>query len=127
MQLQDDLPSLGHLICVRGPDYNQAGHGAHMSELLDGLMRGSVLADSNRVMGKDVDDRDLHERTQAERAAHVIDEDEESRPERPDFYQAHSVEDGAHRMLADAKVKIAAGKIPRGEVARTLKCQTGLG
>ena len=39
------------------------------SELLDGLVRRAVFAHADGVVGEDVDDRDLHDRGQADGAA----------------------------------------------------------
>src|SRR3974377_1480431 len=44
---------------------------------------------------------------------------------RPDFYQAKPVQYCAHGVFADAKVKIASGKIFRREIASALLRDTG--
>src|SRR5258706_6740334 len=80
-------------------------------------MSWAVLAESDGIVGKHVNDGKFHQSTQAQRSPHVIDEGEKSRAEGPDFYQAHSIHYGAHGMLADAEVEIAARLILRGEIA----------
>src|SRR5690242_2408959 len=71
-------------------------------------MRRAVLADADRIMGEDVNDRQFHQCTQTHSAARIVTEDEESRSVRPHFHQAQPVQDRRHRMLADTEVKIAA-------------------
>src|SRR5215469_327518 len=88
-------------------------------------MRGTVFANPDRVMGEDVDDWEFHQGAQAERSTHVINEDEKSRAKGPDFYQAKPVQYCAHGVFADAKVKIASGKIFRREIASALLRDTG--
>ena len=64
MELQYYLPSFSHLIRVSRTDHDQAGRGAHVCKLFDGLMSGTVLADSDGVVGKHVNDREFHQRAQ---------------------------------------------------------------
>ena len=97
-----------------------------MDKLFNGLMGGPIFANSNRVVSEDIDHRELHECAQAKRPTHVIDEDEESRTKGADFDQTHSIEDGAHGMLANSEVKIASSIVFRLEVSRALKRQPGL-
>ena len=56
---------------------------ARSDKMLDRLMRGTVFADADRVVREDVDDRDLHDRGEADRGAAVIAEDQKARPIRP--------------------------------------------
>ena len=61
-----------------------------------------------RVVGEDVDDRDFHERGQADRRAAEVGEDEEAGAVGADLRQGHAVEARAHGELADAEVDVAA-------------------
>ena len=47
-------------------------------QLLDRLVRRAVLADADRIVREDVDDRDLHDRAQADGRPRVVAEDEEA-------------------------------------------------
>ena len=80
-------------------------------------MGRSIFADPNRVVSEDVDYRQLHQRAQAQRASHVVDEDEESRTERPNFHQTHSVQNRAHGVFADSEMEVSSGVILRREIA----------
>ena len=78
----DDPPGLDDLVRVGGPEDEQARHRPKRGELLDGLVGRAVLADADRVVGEDVQDRDLHQRGQPDRGARVVGEDQEARPVR---------------------------------------------
>ena len=52
-------------------------------ELLDRLMRRSVLADADRIVREDIDDGQLHQGRQTDRRLHVVGEDQEARAETP--------------------------------------------
>ena len=86
------------------------GNRAQRQELLDGLVRRAVLAHADRVVREDVDDRDLHDRGQADRRAAVVAEDQEARAVGPDLRQRQAVEDRAHGVLADAEMEVAAAR-----------------
>ena len=66
-------------------------------------------------------------RRQPDRVAHVVGEDQEARAERPQLGERHAVQGGAHRVLADAEVQVAAAVIVRLEVAGVVEGQPGLG
>ncbi len=78
-------------------------------------MSRAVLAEPDRVVRPDPDDRKAHECGQAHRAAHVVAEDEERRPVRLDdaAVHRHAVHDRAHRVLADSERHVAAGPVRR--------------
>ena len=60
-----------------GPDDVQARDRAQRGEVLDRLVGRAVLAEADRVVRPDVGDRQLHQRGQPDRAAHVVGEDQE--------------------------------------------------
>ena len=105
----------------------EAGDGPQRRQLLDRLVGRTVLADADRVVGEDVDHRDLHDRGQADRHPAIVAEDQEPGAEGPDLDQRHAVQDGPHRVLADAEVEIAAPVIAGLEVAGAVESQAGLG
>ena len=127
VQLHDVPPRLGDLVRVRRAERDQARDRPQRRELLDRLVGRAVLADADRVVREDEDDRDFHERRQSNRRPHVVGEDQEARAERPDLRQGHPVEDGSHRVLADAEVHIPAAVAVGGEVAGALEGEPGLG
>mmetsp|Transcript_14469 Transcript_14469/g.42539 ORF Transcript_14469/g.42539 Transcript_14469/m.42539 type:complete len:487 (+) Transcript_14469:758-2218(+) len=111
----------GSLLGVARAHHVQVGHRAQAGDHLDRLVRRAVLADSDRVVRPDVRNGEAREGGHADRAHHVAREDEEGGAR--DGVQAvegHAVEDGAHAVLADAVVEVAAGVVVLGEVADAL-------
>ena len=62
-------PRLGDLVRVGGADHVEAGDRAQAGELLDRLVGRAVLAEADRVMGEDVDHRQLHQGGEPDRRA----------------------------------------------------------
>ena len=87
LQRDDDAPRFGDLVGVGRPQRDQAGDAAQREKLLDRLMRRPVLADADRIVREDVDDRNLHQRREPDRRLHVVGEDEEARAEGADLRQ----------------------------------------
>jgi hypothetical protein len=101
---------------------------AQAGQLLDRLVRRTVLAQRDAVMGEHVHDVQSHQRGQADRRAHVVGEDEEGRAVGHDSaVRGQAVDDRAHRMLAHAEMQIAAGMAPAAAVGtlRVLGAGTG--
>ena len=114
-------------LASRGADDGQAGDRPQRRELLDRLVGRAVFADADRVVREDVDDRDLHERRQADRHPAVVAEDQEAGAERPHLDQRHAVHDGPHGVLADAEVEVAAAVAAGLEIAGPFEGHVGLG
>ncbi len=94
---------------------------AQRRELLDRLVRGSVLAEADRVVGVDIDRVLLHQRREPNRRAHVVREDQERRAVRDQrLAERHAVHHRAHAVLAHAEVHVAPLVAARLEVARAL-------
>ena len=66
-QLDDHPPRLDHLVGVARPQGDETRNGAQAGELLDRLVRRAVLAQADRIMGEDVDRRQLHQGGQPDR------------------------------------------------------------
>ena len=109
--LHDHTPGLHHLVGIAGAQHNHPRQRPQRSQLLDRLMRRTILAHSDRIMGEYMDHRDPHQRTQANRSPCVITEDEESGAIGPQFAQRQSVQNGGHRMFAHAEMKVPAAKL----------------
>ena len=74
--------------------------------MFDRLVGGSVLAQSDRIVGPDVDGVDVHQRGQPHCRTHVIRELQERPTECPGRAVQHDArQDRAHRVLADAEVQ----------------------
>src|SRR5438552_5535045 len=67
----------------------------------------------------------FHDGSKAKSGAHVVSEDQEGGAVRDQATHGHSVHDGAHRVLADAKVKILGSVVSFPEI--TLSLHIGLG
>ena len=52
-----------------GPEHDQAGNRPQGGKLLDRLVGRAVLADADRVVREDIDDRDFHQRREPDRQA----------------------------------------------------------
>src|SRR2546427_555022 len=63
--------SLGGRLPTR-PGGPPPGHRPQGGELLDRLMRGSVLTEADRVVGEDVDHGQIGQRGEADRRPHVV-------------------------------------------------------
>src|SRR5260370_41701369 len=96
--IHDDFPGLHHLIRIAWADHQKARESAQVSELLDWLVSWAVLAHANRIMGEDVNDRQLHQGAEANSAARVVTEDEEPRSIGPHFHQTQSVQNSRHPL-----------------------------
>ena len=96
------------LLGIRRPDHIESRNRAQCGDSLHRFMRGAILANTDRVVRENVDDRKPRKRGQTDRRTPVIAKDEERRSARPeDSIVGKSVENAAHGMLAYAKVKVA--------------------
>ena len=112
----------GGLVRVGGAHDREVRDGAERRELLDRLVRRAVLAEGDGVVRPDEDRRDVHQRGEAHRGAHVVAEDQERAAERAGrAVQDDAVDDRAHRVLADAEVQHAAVRVARPLVRSTTR------
>src|SRR5437868_15518341 len=88
-------------------------------------MGRSIFAETDGIVGVDVDHRDFHDRGEADCRAHVVAEVEERTTEGTNFRQGYAVQGGAHAVLTDTEVKIASGIAARLEVAGAVELQCG--
>ena len=125
-ELHDHAPGFDHFVGIGRPQRDQAGNGAQGHQLLDRLMGRPILADADRIVREDVDDRNFHQRAQADRRAAVVAENQEPRSEWADLRQRQTVEDGAHGVLTDTKMEIPPGGSLRAEITGALERQARL-
>ena len=64
-------------------------------------------------------------RRKANRRSHVIGEDKERRPVRPEPREPHAIHDRAHGMFANAEVEVPAAVLTRFKTARVLDQRLG--
>src|SRR5579883_3350262 len=87
----------------------------------------SVFAHAYRIMGEDIDDRQLHQSGQPQGRTQVIAKYQERRTVRPQFGQRKPVKDGSHSVFADTEVEVPPLRRVGFEVSRTRKCKPRLG
>mmetsp|Transcript_75181 Transcript_75181/g.141820 ORF Transcript_75181/g.141820 Transcript_75181/m.141820 type:complete len:215 (+) Transcript_75181:701-1345(+) len=75
--------------------------------MLNGLMGGTILTNTDGIVCEDPDAWGSHDRSHPHWRPHVVAEDQESRAEWSQTRQGHAVHDGAHGVLTNAKVEIA--------------------
>ena len=76
------------------------------TQVLDRLVGRAVLAEADRVVRPDVGHRQLHQRREPDRAAHVVGEGQERATEDASAaVDGDAVHDRAHAVLADAEVE----------------------
>mmetsp|Transcript_5348 Transcript_5348/g.8044 ORF Transcript_5348/g.8044 Transcript_5348/m.8044 type:complete len:393 (+) Transcript_5348:734-1912(+) len=74
-------------------------------------MGGSILTDSNGIVREDPCDGNFHDGRETNDGLHVVRKYEETRSERAQLGQAHSIHDGSHSVLTDTKVEVASGPV----------------
>ena len=100
---------------------------ADLRLLLDGLVRRTVLAHTERVVRPDVDHVQPHERRETHRGLHVVREDKEGAAGRDHAaVQRHAVHHAGHRQLRDARLEELARKVAPREGPGLLEVTVGL-
>jgi len=107
----------------------QVRRGAQAGQLLDRLVRRAVFAQTDGVVGVDMDHTLLHQRSHTYRVARIFHEHQEGCAVRHQAaVQGHAVHDGAHAELAHAVVHVvAAGVFGRDTFATFPQGQVGTG
>src|SRR5579875_202962 len=116
-----NTPGLDRLVRISGSNQREIRDGTQRGKMLDGLMRRAVLAESDRIVGKDVDDVQLHQRRQSNRRPAVVGEHHEARTIRDKTaVQRDTVQDRAHPVLTYAEMQVAAAPVAALETAAVL-------
>mmetsp|Transcript_109673 Transcript_109673/g.153629 ORF Transcript_109673/g.153629 Transcript_109673/m.153629 type:complete len:611 (-) Transcript_109673:523-2355(-) len=127
------LVGTGSLIAIRRSHHGQIRNQAQRGEGLDRLVRWTVLAHSNRVVGGNKDGASLREGRDTDGRAHVVSEDGEGSAVRDDacLVQRQGVAYGSHAEFSDAEAEVPLGVAVLQEVASALHqghvrgCQVG--
>ena len=85
--------------------------------MLHGLVSRSIFSVTHRIVSEHEDRRQFHQGREPDRRPLVVAEDEERRAVRPDLREGQPVQDGAHRVFADAEVQILPSRAIRLEMA----------
>lgn len=91
------------------------------------LVGGAVLAHADGIVGEDVDDGQFHQRAQTNSRTAVIAENKKTSAKWPYLAQRQPVQNGAHGMFADTKVKVTAVMHLTCKIPRPFKRQPRLG
>src|SRR5215468_3408104 len=118
-QLHDEAPGLNDFIRVRRTNHQKSRQRTQGSKLLYRLMCWPIFTQTDGIVSKDVDHGNFHDGSQPHRRARVIAEDQKTRTKWTNFAQRHSIQGGAHGVLADAEVKISSSIRARFEVSST--------
>ncbi len=126
---QRSNPSFGGFDRVSRTENGQVGDGAQGGQMLHRLVGRSIFAQTNGIVGEDIDDRLVHQRRQAHRRAAIVGKHKERAGIGPDAaMQRHAIHGCGHAMLTHAIVDIAAGVIGglnRGVIAGAGVYRTG--
>ena len=110
--LHRERPGRGGLVRVARADEPQVRDRAQGGVVLDRLVGRAVLAEADGVVGPDVDDVEVRQRREPDRAPHVVAERQERRAVGEEAaVVGDAVGDAAHRVLADAEPDVAAGVV----------------
>ena len=82
---------------------------------------GPSSPEADRIVGEDIDGRNLHQGGQPDRGAHVVAEIEEGAAESPDLRNRHAIQGGAHTMFAHAEMQVASAVAARLEISGAIK------
>ena len=102
-------PRGGRLVAIARPDEPQVRDRPQGCIVLDRLVGRAILAESDRIVGPDIDHVESAEGGEPDRAAHVVAEGEECRRVGHEAIVIRDpVDDPAHRMLAYPEAQIPA-------------------
>ena len=119
-------PGLGHLVGVARAQVDHAGHGPDGGQVLDRLVGRPVLADPDGVVGVEVDQRQLHQCREPQRAALEVGKDQKPGLVGAQLGQRQSIGDRRGRVLTDAEVQVAPRPLGGREVAGPVEGHPGL-
>ena len=104
-------PRLHRLGGVRRAEQHEIGDGPEHGQVFHRLVSRAVFAHPDRIVGADDDDRQPHDRRQADGGLHVVGEDQEGAAERPDpAVRRDAVEARGHSVLPHAPVELPPGR-----------------
>lgn len=109
--------SSGGLVTVSGAPDHAVGEGTEVSESLNRLVSGTILTQTDGVVGSDVDDTDARESGQTEGTGGVGDEVKESTTGGDDStVGSKTVHDGSHGVLTHTVADVATGPLADAKV-----------
>ena len=124
--LHRDLPCLGDFVRIAGTQHQHVRHRPQPRQLLDWLMRRSILANTNRIVRHHVNHGGFHQRRQPHRWFHVIGEVKEGRVEHFQTRDCHAVRRRSHAVFANSEVEVASSIVVGLKIARARHLQVNL-
>ena len=101
------FPGLDGLVGISGPDDGQVRNRPQARQVLDRLVGRAIFTETDRIVGQDVDRLQPHHRSEPDRRAHVIGEDQEGAAEGDQAGGVgQAIHEGPHGVLADAEVDV---------------------
>src|SRR5580698_843651 len=100
-------PRLHGLIRISRTDDRKPGNSAQAGEVLDRLVSGAILPESDAVVRKNVDCFEMTQGSQADGRLHVVGKDQERRAEgKHTSVCGHSIHGGSHSVLANTESNV---------------------
>src|SRR5260370_42194184 len=92
-------------------------------------MGGDIFSNANRVVSKDINHRNFHDRCETQRTSSIVAKDQKTGAKSSELSQCQSVQDRSHRMLANSEMNISPSKgiatnitgIRKGETQKRLE------
>src|SRR5690606_4686431 len=106
--LDGETPGLRRFNGIGRADQTQVRDRPERHQVLDRLMRGAVLTETDRIVGEDIDYRHLHQGAEAYGRSHVVAENQERSAVRAQSsMEGDAVAGRGHRMLTHAEAQIS--------------------
>src|SRR6202521_3625554 len=70
-------------------------------------MGGAIFSNANRVVSKDINHRNFHDRCETQRTSSIVAKDQKTGAKSSELSQCQSVQDRSHRMLANSEMNIS--------------------
>src|SRR3984885_5436084 len=111
--LNCESPRFHGFVRVSRPDDRKPGNSAQAGEVLDRLVSGAILPESDAVVRKNVDCFEMTQGSQADGRLHVVGKDQERRAEgKHTAVCGHSIHGGPHSVLANTESNVPPGIAP---------------
>src|SRR5580693_2754727 len=105
--LNCESPRFHGFVRVSRPDDRKPWNSAQAAKVLDWLMSGAILPESDAVVRKDVDRFETTQRPQADGRLHVVGKGEKGRAEgKHTTVCRHAVHSGSHSVLANTESNV---------------------
>src|SRR5580704_7293746 len=108
--LHDNAPCFGYLVRVAWSNIDYTRNRPQRGKLLHRLMGRTIFSNANRVVSKNVNHRNFHDRCETQRTSSIVAKDQKTGAKSSELSQCQSVQDRSHRMLANTEMNISPSK-----------------